>query len=94
MTDDQPMQLHAVVHGRVQGVSFRAYTQDKAVELGLNGWVRNHADGTVEVLAEGSRKQLDALLAFLQIGPLPARVTNVEVTWRRAVGLEAGFSIV
>lgn len=61
--------LHAVVHGRVQGVFFRASTQKKARALGLTGWVRNLPDGTVEVLAVGPRPALEALLAWLHEGP-------------------------
>ncbi len=71
-------QLHATVYGRVQGVSFRFYTRDTAVALGLTGWVANRYDGSVEVVAEGPRAKLDRLLGFLQHGPPMARVDQVQ----------------
>lgn len=76
--------MHAIVQGRVQGVGFRAATLDAARGLGLNGWVRNRASGTVEVLAAGSDDQLSAFEAFLRTGPRLAEVTAVQVTWPNA----------
>jgi acylphosphatase len=73
--------LHVVIHGRVQGVNFRYYTQKRAGELGLAGYVRNRADGTVEVVAEGSRATLEELLSFLHTGPRAAFVTQVDTEW-------------
>jgi acylphosphatase len=73
--------LHAVVHGRVQGVSFRYYTQRRAQELGLAGFVRNLWDRTVEVVAEGPRPVLEELLSFLKVGPRAAIVSHVDVQW-------------
>jgi acylphosphatase len=73
--------LQAIVQGRVQGVSFRYYTQRQARELGLTGYVRNLWDGTVEVVAEGQRIDLEKLLAFLQVGPRAAFVTQVDAQW-------------
>jgi acylphosphatase len=78
--------LHAVVHGRVQGVGFRATTQYEAKKLGLHGWVRNCHDGTVEVDAEGERTDLESFLAFLQRGPLGAHVDAVDSEWLPAAG--------
>jgi acylphosphatase len=86
-------QLHAIVHGRVQGVSFRYYTLEAAQRQGVAGWVRNLPDGTVEVTAEGTRQQLDSLLAFLHQGPPGARVTQVDVEWRRATGQFRDFRV-
>ena len=73
--------LQATVHGRVQGVSFRFYTRRRAAELGLTGHVRNAWDGTVKVVAEGGRADLERLLAFLQVGPSAALVTQVDARW-------------
>jgi acylphosphatase len=73
--------MHATVHGRVQGVSFRHYTRLRARELGLNGYVRNLWDGNVEVVAEGQRSDLEELLAFLRVGPRAAFVTRVDTRW-------------
>jgi len=81
-TDTQ--QLHAIVHGQVQGVNFRYSTQAQASRLGLLGWVRNRPDGSVEVVAEGPRAALDQLLVFLQHGPRAAAVSRVEPAWRPA----------
>jgi len=90
MAEQAPTQalarLQAVVHGRVQGVSFRYYTQRQAQELGLNGYVRNRWDGTVEVVAEGPRAALDSLLSSLRRGPRAAFVTQVDVSWSPATG--------
>src|SRR5207244_1925247 len=70
--------LKARVVGRVQGVFFRASTEDQAQALGLTGWVRNTSDGAVEVLAEGEEQSLQRLVAWLQRGPSGARVDGVE----------------
>jgi acylphosphatase len=78
--------LHAIVHGRVQGVSFRYYTQRRAVELGLTGYVRNLWDRTVEVVAEGQRAVVEELLAFLHIGPRAAYVVQVDTRWSAPTG--------
>jgi acylphosphatase len=67
-----------IVSGRVQGVFFRAFTSDRAKQLGLDGWVRNEADGTVEVFAQGAPAELDELERALHEGPPDARVRGVE----------------
>lgn len=71
--------VQARVSGRVQGVSFRWYTQEKARALGVAGWVRNEPDGTVLVHAEGEAEAVDALVAWCHDGPALARVTAVAV---------------
>jgi acylphosphatase len=73
--------IRANVQGRVQGVSFRYYTQRQSNSLGLTGWVRNEPDGSVEVLAEGNKETLSRLIDFLQTGPRSANVRNIEVSW-------------
>jgi acylphosphatase len=85
--------LQAIVHGRVQGVSFRYYTQRRARELGLTGYVRNVWDGTVEVVAEGLRADLDELLAFVRTGPRAAFVTRVDVQWPAPSGAFDRFEV-
>ena len=67
-----------VVRGRVQGVGFRWFVEREAHVLGIAGWVRNNADGSVEVLAMGSRDQLLGLQSRLRAGPRAARVDHVE----------------
>jgi acylphosphatase len=93
MTQPELHQLHAVVHGRVQGVGFRDFTRYRALELGLTGWVRNLADGTVEVTAEGDRATLERLITFLNRGPTSARVTAVDTDWHTATGSFDHFGI-
>ena len=78
--------VHLLVSGRVQGVSFRAYTVDEARRLGVHGWVRNLPDGRVEAEAEGERASLLALVRWCQLGPPAARVDGVEATWRPHAG--------
>jgi acylphosphatase len=78
--------LQAIVQGRVQGVSFRYYTQRQARELGLTGYVRNLWNGTVEVVAEGQRADVEELLAFLHVGPRAAFVTRVDTQWFAPTG--------
>lgn len=85
--------LHAHIYGLVQGVYFRDATRQKATSLDVTGWVRNVADGSVEVVAEGKRPALDSLLAFLRRGPSHARVEKVNVEWRAATGEFASFEI-
>jgi acylphosphatase len=67
------------VHGKVQGVFFRASTQGKALELGLTGFVRNEPDGTVYLEAEGNPEALKDLEAWAHQGPDHARVEKVVV---------------
>jgi acylphosphatase len=67
-----------VVRGRVQGVGFRWFVEREAHILGIGGWVRNNADGSVEVLAQGTRDQLLGLRSRLREGPRAARVDGVE----------------
>jgi acylphosphatase len=67
-----------LVGGRVQGVGFRWFVEREARTLGINGWVRNNYDGTVEVLAIGTREQINQLRAKLQVGPRAARVDSVQ----------------
>ena len=91
---EAPNRLYALVHGRVQGVYFRAFVQRHAQALGLPGWARNLPDGaSVEVVAEGSRAALDGLLAQLRKGPPGAKVDVVEESWTPVVGLGGPFAI-
>ena len=85
--------LHAVVTGLVQGVSFRYYTQRRAEELGLAGWVRNRRDGSVEVTAEGGRELLLELAEFLRKGPPYAEVTDLQLSWHEPTGEFNAFDV-
>jgi acylphosphatase len=71
---------HLFAHGRVQGVGYRAACAERAVALGVRGWVRNRVDGTVEVMASGTQAQLEALRQWMETGPPAARVSHVDMT--------------
>ena len=67
-----------VIHGRVQGVFFRGSTVERAQEVGVNGWVRNRPDGTVEAVFEGSAAQVAEMVHYCREGPPWARVERIE----------------
>jgi acylphosphatase len=74
-----PITRGFLVRGRVQGVGFRWFVEREAHMVGVTGWVRNNPDGAVEVLATGTREQINALHQKLRIGPRAARVDDVQV---------------
>ncbi len=80
------LRAHVFVSGRVQGVSFRWYTQRQAQELKLTGWVRNLWDGRVEAIFEGPEKAVRAAVAWCHTGASPARVDKVEVNYEEPTG--------
>ena len=69
--------IHIIVHGRVQGVWFRAGTKERADELGLFGWVKNKSEGTVEIHAEGEKLQLEDFILWCRKGTPAANVTSL-----------------
>lgn len=71
------MLLHITFAGTVQGVGFRYFVRRKAKEIGINGWVRNNPDGTVEVMAEGEEDKLREFLNSIENGPPLAEVTHM-----------------
>ena len=73
--------LKAIVSGKVQGVWFRDSTCKEASKLNIVGWVKNLADGTVEVRAEGNENDLRALVKWLHIGSTRSSVNKVDVEW-------------
>ena len=85
--------LYATIEGRVQGVGYRAFVEQNAISLKLTGWVRNRWDGSVEVLAEGERRDLEKLLAALYRGPGAAYVSNIQLEWQPATGEFGRFSV-
>ena len=82
-----------LVRGRVQGVGFRWFVEREAHILGIAGWVRNNVDGSVEVLAMGSRDQLLGLKSRLRAGPRAARVDEVEEAEAKPVAGLTNFRI-
>ncbi|HET7500134.1 MAG TPA: acylphosphatase [Kofleriaceae bacterium] len=85
--------MRAIVTGRVQGVSFRAFTVDEARGHGLTGWVRNLPDGSVELEAQGDDAAVAALLAWCAHGPPSARVAGVATSELAVVPGEHGFGV-
>jgi acylphosphatase len=81
------------VMGRVQGVMFRAEAADTARTLGITGYARNLADGAVEIVAEGRRKDLEAFIAWAHTGPPLAHVTQVDEEWQEFRGEFTGFTV-
>ena len=72
-----------IIHGRVQGVGFRAWMVEAATHLGLSGWVRNRNDGTIEAVFRGEELVLGTMFESCKIGPPSARVERIEsFTWK------------
>ena len=85
--------VSVIVHGRVQGVAFRHYTCQRALELGVTGWVRNLPDGEVEGLFEGNDGAVAALVEWCRSGPPTARVDRLDLREEHYIGESDGFSI-
>ena len=82
-----------IIGGRVQGVGFRWFTHDAAEREGIHGWVRNLADGSVEVMAEGDTDAVDRVEAAVRRGPSYARVERFDVEDQVPTGRATGFEI-
>ena len=78
------------LHGRVQGVAYRAWSAQRATALGLDGWVRNRADGTVELALSGPDEAVDAMVAACRRGPRAAEVARIDVA-EEAEAIASGF---
>ncbi|MCQ6275193.1 acylphosphatase [Bacillus sp. V3B] len=74
------IQLHIIVSGKVQSVGFRYFSQMKAVQYGVTGWAKNLTDGSVEIVALGSKDQLDPFIEDLRIGNPFSKINNIEIT--------------
>ncbi len=85
----EKVSLHVTVHGRVQGVFFRASVEERATQLNLTGYVRNRPGNAVEVRAEGEKTKLEKLVEYLKVGPPAAKVKDVITAWGEYTG---GFS--
>jgi acylphosphatase len=85
--------FHLFITGFVQGVCFRANTRERARALGLTGWVRNLADGRVEIVLEGDARSAAEMLSWCHRGTPPARVDHVECRERSPTGAFSGFDI-
>ncbi len=82
-----------IFHGRVQGVYFRAQCAEKAEALGLNGFVRNRSDGSVEAVFEGDKSDIEACVEWNRTSQPYARVESAEVTWSEPKGDARGFHV-
>ena len=80
--------VHVRVSGMVQGVFYRAFTRDKALGLGINGWVRNIPGGGVEAVLEGERQKIGELLAMMKKGPASSMVSGIELSEIKCKGYE------
>jgi acylphosphatase len=76
------VEIHCVVSGKVQAVAYRTYVQDSATNLKITGYVKNLADGTVEVVAQGAPDLLKEFVEYLNEGSLMSEVAGVSVDWR------------
>ena len=87
------VRAHLFISGMVQGVFFRSSTKSEATRLGVQGWVRNLSDGSVEVVAEGEKADVEKLVAWCHRGPVGARVIEVESHWESYTGEYSFFSV-
>lgn len=84
---------HIFVSGRVQGVCYRAFTKENAAAIGLNGWVRNTDDGSVEAVFEGSKNEIERMISICRQGPAASLVRDIDVQWEGAAEGLKGFQI-
>lgn len=84
---------HLIISGRVQGVFYRAFTEDAAHSLGLKGWVKNRSDGDVEAVFEGKKEDIESAIRSCYKGPPAARVNNIDVKWENFKGEFDTFSV-
>ena len=87
------IRTHLIIEGRVQGVWFRDSTRNEAIRLNCTGWVKNRFDGSVELVAEGSREEVKKLIEWCHHGPPGARVTMVHEIKEDYAGIFDSFRI-
>lgn len=92
MNRSRTTRCRVIVHGRVQGVYFRAACASEADRHGVSGWVANQPDGSVYAEFEGPAAAVDAMITWCHSGPTRAQVTDVEVSAMEPTG-ELGFSV-
>lgn len=90
---NRKMQYYVLISGKVQGVGFRNFTQRNAKKLGINGYAKNLANGKVEVVAEGEKLQLNALVELLWRGPRVSKIDDVKIEERSITGEYKTFGI-
>ena len=85
--------FRALIEGKVQGVFYRANAREKDTALGLKGFVKNLANGSVELQAEGEDQNLQDLIHWCEHGPPGSRVDRVQVEWLSPIGTDPSFLI-
>lgn len=90
---NEKVRVHIVVSGRVQGVFFRAETQEKAQQLGVTGWVKNCPGDQVEAVFEGEKQQVEEMVKWAKKGPPGAIVNDLDVAWEEYQGKFTNFEI-
>jgi len=93
MSDQDFQAIQLLIEGRVQGVAFRYFVQQCASELSIHGWVRNLIDGRVELLAEGTKQELEKFLIIIEKGPNLSKVTHTIRNWKKGSGDYQDFKI-
>lgn len=88
------VEMHAIIHGNVQGVFFRDTTKRKASQMGISGTVKNLRDGTVEIFAVGEKEKLESLMDYLSSEKGPGEVNNTEVTFGEPSRSYDGFQVI
>lgn len=94
MYNGEMQEFRTIVSGRVQMVMFRDFTCRKARKMGVHGFVRNLPDGTVEVIAQGTKENLEKLLEYLHKGSMLSHVENVTAEWRTPQKIFDSFELV
>ena len=89
----EKVRAHIIVSGLVQGVFFRATTRQKALSLGLSGWVKNLTDGKVEAVFEGEKEKVKEMVEWAKKGPDSAQVDGVKVDWEKYTGHFSNFEV-
>ena len=93
MEQDKIVRVHSWVQGRVQGVGFRAFVQQNAMQIGVTGWVRNVGCNTVEAVAEGTKEQIERFLEMIKRGPSVSRVDESREEWEQVTGEFKSFGV-
>jgi len=84
---------HLIIHGKVQGVFFRAYLRERSEQFKLTGWAKNTFDGNVEVVLEGEESAVKQVVEWCYSGPADSEVKKVAEKWEKATGEFQDFSI-
>jgi acylphosphatase len=87
------VRAHLIITGIVQGVFFRMETQRAANQYGVNGWVRNKRDGSVEAVVEGPKENVESLIEWCRQGPPRATVNDVDIGWEEYRGEFSEFRV-